>query len=356
MTYHVSRLDCFGSSRIMLQSTWDSTPSFVHPAVRVRSKGTTQNSPSVFSLSWAGLCRLVRRSSRLDAVVFHAQSSLPFLLMCRILLSVLSHANSPRLVYDMHDLHERPCCHSLWTRFRYGFLRYHLLRSIEMFVFRDVLVRKMTVSQGLGRLVAKRYNCPLPEVVYSAPDPPPRDATRARDQVLDRAILYFGTIERAPFEVVPILSRSDLSLHLYGRSIDHSSVIKRLGGVCPDCVFLHGSYTPADLSFISEYKALLLFQPSANSLNLRYSLPNKLFQTIAHGASLIVSPNFLEIRDLLSRLSGSYVTVASASGVPAGYESLLRSRTPDYRLRARRFAQRLHAESRQRYRAVVGLG
>jgi hypothetical protein len=172
VVYHVFKADCFGSSRVMTQTTWDDKSIFIHSSEAKPSKHGKPDIASIklnlFAIAWHVLKANPNQNS---TFIFHAQSSLPYLLFSSW-LCFLTARRLPLLVYDMHDLLEkRDSYHSWWNYLRYGLLRHQLLRLLEKSIFQHSGIRKVTVSDGLAELVSQRYRCPIPAVVRSVPQP-----------------------------------------------------------------------------------------------------------------------------------------------------------------------------------------
>src|SRR3546814_12374810 len=120
-------------------------------------------------------------------------------------------------VYDIHDLHDHEPYHSLFGRMRYGLLRHYPLRWLERWVLRRRAIAAMTVSDGLARTIVDWYSCPVPTVVHSALKPLLSGNALAERSRVPGALLFFGTAERLPFDLIDVLGRAGVALHLYGR-------------------------------------------------------------------------------------------------------------------------------------------
>src|SRR3546814_3940486 len=81
----------------------------------------------------------------------------------------------------------------------------------------------MTVSDGLARTIVDWYSCPVPTVVHSALKPLLSGNALAERSRVPGAILFFGTAERLPFELIDDLGRAGLE-----RSEEHTSELQSL--------------------------------------------------------------------------------------------------------------------------------
>ena len=291
MIYHVYKTDCYKASRVIMQSEWVKENYYIH-------RSSLYDDSSV-KLSFFNIINIILSVKSKDAVVFHAQSSLPYLLLS-IIINYILFKNSV-FIYDIHDLHEYDKKSSLYSKFRYFFLF-----CIELIVFKMVKVQKITVSNGLSATLASKYNCIAPLVVYNC-SINISDEINNMDQRVDN-FLFFGTAGRFPTILLECFYKNKLRLDFYGRGIDYGWLNKIDSNYDKDVVSIYGEYHPSNLKFIDNYKVALNFSPYNTSLNFKYSLPNKLFQVIAAGTTLVVSENFFEMIELFSDMKYAVVS------------------------------------------------
>lgn len=350
-TIHVYKTDCFGASRVMLQSEWEGERSaFVHQALPGRVPGPVPE----FSYGLLGICRALAagRAGPAPTIVFHAQSSLPLMFFAYLLRYWLPDRRAA-FVYDIHDLHDHEPYQSLFERVRHGFLRYYPLRWLERWALRCDAIAAMTVSDGLARTIVDSYGCAVPSIVHSALRPPLSSNELAARTRASGAILFFGTAERLPFELIDHLSQAGLELHLYGRFGGREGIERRLGRVLPDHVRVYGEYSPTNLDFIASYRFVLIHKPEDLRPNFVHSLPNKFFQSLAYGTSLIVSPNFEEMTAVASQVSGACAVVADPSHLAETIATLTLLRDEAYYHAVAALSEALYRTAHKRYLAII---
>lgn len=308
---HVYKTDCLQASRVLLQTKWlVGETIFLH---RTSNEGRLDLDGGVVDsrkLSVGSLLRLAINLRGQGAKwVFHAQSSLVYLYLLKIFLCV-DRRFADLVVYDMHDLNEKPGVRPSLRSAR-SWVRYLVLAAAEWGVAKMKSVCAITVSNGLARAFASRTGGRLPVVVRSAPLPSLGTDDLAARSRFERALLFFGTPQRVPFELVQGLASAGYELHLYGRGIDEELVEKNLPENLRGAVKLFGPYRPTSLDFIGQYRFVVLYKPGIVSDNFRYSLPNKFFQGLAYGTGFVVSENFEEIREVVESIPGLGIVVRS---------------------------------------------
>lgn len=348
-TYHFYKTDCFKASRLVMQAQSDASPIFVH---RVSQHIGTQHPhgpiPSL-KLSYWSLLTIIHSNRTAGATcIFHAQSSLPYLIIGVVLRSFLR-ANQITMVYDMHDLHEVKWLGSIWHKFRYSLVRGWLLGSMERIIFHLNSVKKMTVSNGLARIVAEEYATEKPNIVRNI---------SYFDEMLDvstknfeNRLVYFGQKKHAPMPAfLDSAIKNGFAMDLHGRDIPELSMGQRVfsdaGG---SVIHYHGAYSPDDLDFLREYDVLVLWRPDDSSLNYRFSLPNKIFQAMWFGMSVIVSENFEEISELFKDVSGAVYILRDPLELPVALSELKQLRGSGYIKRIQSFLKCLHKENESIY-------
>lgn len=282
---HVCKFKAALASRLIMQRGWD--------AGRVMDLEGKEE-----PFSYGSLWRVIREG-QYSVVVFHMQSSLPYFIFCWF--ARWWSGRPLRLVYDIHDMNELPVPALSYMGFR--FLCFYFM---EWFVLR-VADAAITVSKGLSRLYFSRYRCRV-DVVRNIPPLECFGLERSRENVL----VYFGLINkvRLPAHVFEALVLSGKCLHIYGRVDDpdpefplYLEAQQRAG-----YIRLCGGYSPDDLSFLQGYsRSLMIFEEG--QLNLRYCLPNKLYQSAAQGVVCLVSEGLREVALTYSRFEG-FVEVA----------------------------------------------
>lgn len=354
MTYHVYKTDCLGASRVMLQSDWEGRRSgFVHLRRPGRPEGTQPELP--YGLK--SILQLFRAASRQRplCLIFHVQSSLPLLFAAYVLRQIYGVSEYVTFVYDIHDLHAHEPYSSTFERLRYGMLRYYPLRWLERWAVSRRSIRLMTVSDGLARTVAGWYGCVAPVVVCSAMQPKLSAGELGAIKRRANALLFFGTAERLPFELIDSIGNAGLELHLYGRFDGHAGLEQKIGRPIPNHVKVFGEYSPADLDFLGEYNYLLIYKPEDLRENFIFSLPNKFFQGIGYGLSLILSPNFEEMAQVASSVPGGSISLHDSGELSNRLTDLAILRDNRYWAGIVQLGHALHDESRERYLSLTSV-
>jgi glycosyltransferase involved in cell wall biosynthesis len=256
------------------------------------------------------LSRIINSSDD-DSFVFHAYSSLAYLISCFLLCKILG--RNVNFVYDVHDIIE--------VRPENGFLvnfKYKIWLLLEKYAVLRGEISVMTVSRGLKRILERRYGGVKVLLVYNCSV----DLTEARqyfdisDKLLGEGksnyFVFFGTPERFPYHVCRQLSQLGISIDIYGRGMSREWLSEKYESM--DNVFFKGEYNPGCLDFLKEYKFLVLHSLVGNDNNFKYSMPNKVFQAAAFGVCILVSPNFLEISDSFSIIPGFCQLLPSEEG------------------------------------------
>lgn len=279
-----------------MQSRWDREFSFIH----LSSSGYAAPHSK---FGWTNLFVAVFRMDKNDCIVFHSQSSLPYLSLAFLVKKIFFLKG--RYIYDIHDFHELNPEVKILSK---EYLRYIVFIILEYIVFKSKGIGKITVSDGLAKLIAKRYASKKPFVVRNISLQQGESLKCSGVDVSD-SIVYFGTKERVPVDAIPKLVQEGIYMDIYGRGIDENWLRNAIGEYDKTRVRVHGEYFPENLNFLNSYKLTIIFAPQDVSLNFRYSLPNKLFQALAAGLVVLVSDNFEEMIDLFSDVPNAVLPV-----------------------------------------------
>ncbi|MDZ4190366.1 MAG: hypothetical protein U1D25_19955 [Hydrogenophaga sp.] len=234
--------------------------------------------------------------------IFHGQSSLPYLFLAWVFIRGLN-MSAIKLTYDVHDLHEKPKKEDGNVR---SLIRFYIFYYIEKYIFSRNRIKKITVSVGLANEMQKIYGSSKPTIVYNVSGMMRPSNTCVK---LNNSLLYFGTAGRFPFLLLDAIQASGIDLHVYGRGMNSEWMISEGYAKYVDNVTFFGAYSPDDLSFIHRYKCLVIYAPNDISLNFKYSMPNKLFQALGSGLSVVVSSNFSEMIETFSAIRGAVISI-----------------------------------------------
>lgn len=352
---HVYKTDCFQASRVLLQTSWVAVDTiFLHRCLREGEVEVGEGRRVTSKrLGFSALARLAFELRGQDVRwVFHAQSSL-FYLYALFLFSFFDRGIASLIAYDIHDLNERPAAGGA-SSIR-SFVRYWILAAAEWGVARMKRVRTVTVSNGLARVFSGRTGGRVPVVVRSAPLPTLAETELRGALRFEKALLFFGTPQRVPFELVSSIAKAGYELHLYGRGIDSRLVDLSLPESLRSSVKLFGPYRPTDLDFIGKYKFVVLYKPDIVLDNFRYSLPNKFFQGLAYGTGFVVSENFEEVREIIEEIPGLGVVVRRGEESRLGELLQAGERGELFYSRVHSLAQDLSVRARRAYEEVIEL-
>lgn len=352
MVCHIYKSDCFGSSRLMLQAKWDEQSVFIHKTGVLDGEIHEVDGKKIISqkLLWKNIISVLR-CEEVNSMVFHAQSSILYLLACYVYLVVWGCGRKVLLVYDIHDLNEYVSRCGVNKYFDYIYYRYNVFLLLEYFVLHVLHIKSMTVSKGLSRIISKRYRCDRPKIVRSAilPDAMP---VRQNNQNNKCRAVYFGTRNHLPISLIPELIKYDISVDFYGRDVRKGEVLRGLPREKENLFRFYGAYIPENLDFLNAYDLLILFKPEKVSINYRYALPNKMYQSLAHGLSILVSDNFIEMKYLLRCISGAVVVFKDGDDLPSVL-TRVRQNKDEYVRAAWQFVVQLHNEARYNYQEMV---
>ncbi len=229
----------------------------------------------------------VRQLAAIGAQVYQA----PDLLTARYCGRAAA-ASGARVVYDIRDLYSAE-----WDSARQSHARRRAIAQ-EAETVRRADVR-LTVCDGLARLVAQRYAMPLPHVIRSCRNPVTAPTTgRHLRTALDLddhtpLLVHTGHSERgraldALVQIVQALP--DVHLALVGLEKDMPPLRTAAAGrgVAARVHLLPPVPAPEVPAFICSADAAVIYlQPV--SLNMRYALPNKFFEAVAAGLPLAIS-------------------------------------------------------------------
>ena len=335
MIYHIYKADCRKASRVVMQASWVEDNIYVH-------KTDSLHKSDIELKLWA-IFRLIFSLNEQDHVIFHAQSSLPyhlfFLVISRIFLK------NTNTVYDVHDLNECSPTSSVYSKFRFS-----IMHTLEFIVIRAFKVKVITVSHGISLLLEQRFRVSKPRLVYNCSIDMHTNLLRRSER--QKSPVFFGTGERFPYQLLPLLRNNNLTLDFYGRGVS-SELLSEYGlSSCESVVNFLGEYSPSDLNFVSSYIVSLNYSPENIGSNFKYSLPNKLFQSLYLGATVVVSENFEEMVELFSDIKYAVVKTSKQTFIKDLHD-VIDYKTDSDALDARNRVLKLHELSKENFLAVT---
>jgi hypothetical protein len=246
-------------------------------------------------------------------VVFHQQMKLILLMQFYILNFILK--KDHKVVYDMHDMSE---LHSLLS------LRGRIFVSIQMLIERLIAklpINIITVSNGLASEFYTRNN-KMPSIVYNMAAKNSLIGGFGSRKVTNRMI-YFGQItpDRLDLKIVRELVSSGFVLDIYGVATEKNrpflkklnSIIVQNGGE------IKGKYIPGEMHFLENYSYSFVVFQSARK-NIKYCMPNKLYQSLSAGLICIVADDSIEMTRCFET-TGYVVRLSELKGIPATFSN-----------------------------------
>ena len=233
-----------------------------------------------------------------------------------------------RVVYDIRDLYSAE-----WNSGESHARRRAIAQEAE--VMRRAAAR-LTVCDGLARLVAERYRLPPPQVIRSCRDPVPPSAAgpHVRSVLgLDAGtplLVHTGHSEHGrAFDALVAIVRGVPGAHLalVGQEPGTPALKTALAGAeAGQCVHvLPPIPAPEVPAFIRTADAAVIYLRPV-SLNMQYALPNKFFEAVAAGLPLAISDG-KEFRPLVSAYQlGVLFDPADVNAAIAAVNEVLRNR------------------------------
>jgi len=247
---------------------------------------------------WSDILGVICREKAI--IVFHAQSSLPYLFVAIAVGFIFGKKHV--YVYDIHDLNEYGKKGSIRSRIRWAIF-YCLERIVAM-----LNVRLLTVSRGLSLIYYRRLRKSV-SVVYNVSVHGVEgegDFLNSMDSDC-KTIIYFGLLkeDRVNLDAVEKLLATGRfsSFDVRGIQSPYASIgfKNRVSQMISNgCLKVGARYEAHDLSFLRAYKfSWLCFESPA--INIRYCMPNKLFQSLESGLRCIISENMREVDIVFGR-------------------------------------------------------
>jgi hypothetical protein len=259
---------------------------------RVRSQNSICNSKVLPYDGWFPNAELIRLlfTNREAVFVFHQQQKLPSLVISFLFSQLFGKGHV--FVYDMHDLSEFNSRMSFLGRAncRFSMALERLVCLLD--------VRIVTVSRGLQSTFIKKNDYRKDVfLVYNIDQEQSNYIQKKTFDIDPMRIVYFGQIkeDRIDLRIFESLIEAGYSIDLYGKfklgddRFKNSilMLISRNGG----CYL--GPYSPDDTNFLRGYGGCIMYYDS-DLLNIRYCMPNKLFQSLSNGLVCLVSDLLLE--------------------------------------------------------------
>ena len=331
-TIHVAKFDCYKSSRIMMQSGWEENSIFLHLGVSEQS----------VKLNFKNLLKVLDSSNSGDRFIFHAQSSLVYLLFSYAL--TFNRRETIKILYDIHDLNVIP------VGWGYVSLRAYVMQLLEWVTLRVLKIKSMTVSAGIARLMSMKYNCEIPILVRNIST----DIVRNQDMEKKSEggkLIYFGTLDRVSEYFFLALAKQKLRIDLFGRFNYMDPPIFFEKYTCTETAKFNGTYNPKNLDFLLEYDFLYYNIPPPDA-NYRLAAPNKFFQALAHGLSILVPRGYNELRFIFGDIPGAIAVIDESSDIRGVLNRCVRNKSSDFSVKIKERLELMKSESRDNYKSL----
>lgn len=294
-TIHIFKRDVRQSTRVLMQCRWDMSPLVLHrgPKLEEPVPALPLNLINIWS----------KTKGQEIKVLIHEQGALIYLLLIKLISVIRRHRIE--LIYDIHDIME-PL--ALEGNSFFSFMKNRTNLYLEKIAMRFMKIRSITVSQGLSEYYEMQGS--KPNVVRNIPEVKV-DIYRGQSGFTygDSKFCYFGYLSRFPFEILDELEATSQKIDQYGPKFDTLKnidlrttngqsayhVLDRYRNVVRE----HLEFTQSSMDFLRAYDFLIISMNEQTD-NLRYSLPNKVFQALANGLRVIAFGDFVELKSFLS--------------------------------------------------------
>lgn len=282
---HVTKHPYARATRTLMQSRWCGESIILTPQPE-----SSDNYFASKKLSFWGVANSITPETQ--AIIFHEQGTLNYLIFINIFLWIFG-KNKVKIVYDIHDIYKYPI--SLKEKLKKP---QELVKElIEWYVFKNKRIKIITVSKGLSIYLKTKYGR-KPDVVRSISEISVENPKEHREN-----LVYFGAgLAIFPFQVIPALNNQlHLDYYDFKNNLTHHGMnyIRYLGG-----------YKSSHLSFLSNYLALVVSlnktYGDVDAYNLRYSLPNKFFQSLSKCLPVIAHGDFIEAAEYFKDIEGFF--------------------------------------------------
>lgn len=278
-----------------MQCRWDMSPLVLHRGPKLEEP--IQALPLNLVNIWS------KTKGKEIKVLIHEQGALIYLLLIKLISAIRRHRIE--LIYDIHDIME-PL--ALEKNSFFNFMKNRTNLYLEKMAMRFMKIRCITVSQGLSKYYDMQGS--KPNIVRNIPEVK-IDIYREKSSFTygDSKFCYFGYLSIFPFEVLNELEATSQKIDHYGPTFETLMNIdlRTTNGQSAYHLFdrfrnvlqEHFEFTQSSMDFLRAYDFLIISMNEQTD-NLRYSLPNKVFQALANGLRVIAFGDFVELKDFLS--------------------------------------------------------
>lgn len=242
------------------------------------------------------------------------------------------------------------------SRLRIGVDSQH--RWLRSFIGHPRITTRSTVASAIADAYVDEFGIPAPTVVRNAPSyveqaPTPVDPTRIR-------LVHHGVAQwkRGLRELVEAMRFAPTGYELTFMLAGAPTIIdelRRLASDIPDRVRIVPPVPMSTLaSEINQYDVEVMFYPP-RSENLRFALPNKLFEAVQGRLALLIGESPMMTEIVAEYGNGEVATGWESSDLAAAIARLTPSRVQELKEASNRAAHELSAEHEaQRFLGIVG--
>lgn len=302
---HVCKFESKMASRILMQINWNDNNTIISKNSDKYYNGTNYKKNEKY-LKYSYFNTIRESFKKYNCIIFHEQSTLIIMLIIYILKYITNQKYT--IIYDMHDFNESI------SRISYSKLRYLICYGLE-YIISKINIKIITVSEGLKNEYIKRYSYRKSiTVIYNISN---NIYNNYNYMNKNNKILYFGQINstRLTKETLEEFKKNKKILYIYGKYGNDRKLMNKLFNVYKNNIKYIGEYSANDLNFLKEYRYTLIDYSMESTINIKYCLPNKLFQSLKYGITCIVSDNLVEIKKLFGNFNQNIILFHKSSDI-----------------------------------------
>ena len=230
---------------------------------------------------------------------------------------------------------------------------------LRSFIGHDAYTTRSTVAGGIADAYAEEFGFPRPDVIRNAPsylDQKPSPVGDDRVRLIHHGVAQW---QRGLREVVDAMRLLDHGFDMTFMLAGSPAVIDELTSIAADVADRVHIVPPAPMAELSrvvnQYDLEVMFYPPLNE-NLKWALPNKLFEAVQGRLGLVIGPSPMMAEIIEEYGNGVMATGWKPEELAAAISSLTPARVRELKAASDRAAHDLSAEhERDAFLRVVGL-